>query len=119
VFSLLGQAGQQGPIQRLTGGLAAEADRVHLGDSVIAAAHGMMLQCRALHDQESVPPAGLPVAGRERQHGRDTASGNSAAEAIQAGVTPQAGDCDALWAITWRARSAARMAGTARCWKAP
>jgi hypothetical protein len=34
---------------------------------------------------------------------------DSAAEAIQAGVTPQAGDCDALWAITWRARSAAWM----------
>jgi hypothetical protein len=31
----------------------------------------------------------------------------SAAEAIQAGVTPEAGDCGALWAITWRARSAA------------
>jgi hypothetical protein len=34
---------------------------------------------------------------------------DSAAEAVQAGVTPQAGDCDALWAITWRARSAAWM----------
>ncbi len=34
---------------------------------------------------------------------------DSAAEAIQAGVTPQAGDCDALWAISWRARSAAWM----------
>ena len=34
---------------------------------------------------------------------------DSAAEAIQAGVTSQAGDCDALWAITWRARSAAWM----------
>jgi Phosphotransferase enzyme family len=34
---------------------------------------------------------------------------DSAAEAIQAGVTPQSGDCDALWAITWRARSAAWM----------
>jgi hypothetical protein len=34
---------------------------------------------------------------------------DSAAEAIQAGVTPQAGDCDALWAITCRARSAAWM----------
>ena len=34
---------------------------------------------------------------------------DSAAEAIQAGVTPEAGDRDALWAITWRARSAAWM----------
>src|ERR1700733_3671601 len=34
---------------------------------------------------------------------------DSAAEAVQAGVTPQSGDCGALWAITWRARSAAWM----------
>jgi len=34
---------------------------------------------------------------------------DSAAEAIQAGVTPDGGDCDALWAIAWRARSAAWM----------
>ncbi|TVZ05784.1 aminoglycoside phosphotransferase family protein [Trebonia kvetii] len=34
---------------------------------------------------------------------------DSAAEAAQAGVTPEAGDCDALWAIAWRARSAAWM----------
>jgi hypothetical protein len=34
---------------------------------------------------------------------------DSAAEAIQAGVTPEAGDRDALWAIAWRARSAAWM----------
>ena len=34
---------------------------------------------------------------------------DSAAEAIQAGVTPQVGDCDALWAISCRARSAAWM----------
>lgn len=34
---------------------------------------------------------------------------DSAAEAIQPGVTPEAGDFGALWAITWRARSAAWM----------
>jgi hypothetical protein len=34
---------------------------------------------------------------------------DSAAEAVQAGVTPQGGDPDALWAIAWRARSAAWM----------
>jgi len=34
---------------------------------------------------------------------------DSAAEAVQAGVTPQSGDATALWAITWRARSAAWM----------
>jgi Ser/Thr protein kinase RdoA (MazF antagonist) len=34
---------------------------------------------------------------------------DSAAEAAQAGVTPDSGDCGALWAITWRARSAAWM----------
>jgi Ser/Thr protein kinase RdoA (MazF antagonist) len=34
---------------------------------------------------------------------------DSAAEAVQAGVTPLSGDCGALWAITWRARSAAWM----------
>jgi hypothetical protein len=34
---------------------------------------------------------------------------DSAAEAVQAGVTPTSGDCGALWAITWRARSAAWM----------
>ena len=34
---------------------------------------------------------------------------DSAAEAVQAGVTPQSGDCGALWAITWRTRSAAWM----------
>lgn len=34
---------------------------------------------------------------------------DSAAEAVQAGVTPEAGDRDALWAIAWRARSAAWM----------
>ena len=34
---------------------------------------------------------------------------DSAAEAIQAGVTPQSVDGEALWAITWRARSAAWM----------
>jgi Ser/Thr protein kinase RdoA (MazF antagonist) len=34
---------------------------------------------------------------------------DSAAEAIQAGVTPQTTSCEALWAITWRARSAAWM----------
>lgn len=28
---------------------------------------------------------------------------DSVAKAIQAGVTPQAANCDALWAITWRA----------------
>ena len=36
---------------------------------------------------------------------------DSAAEAIQAGVTPQTGDCDALWAITWR--TAGRLDGAA------
>ena len=39
----------------------------------------------------------------------DYAIRDSAAEAVQAGVTPQSGDCGALWAITWRARSAAWM----------
>ena len=39
---------------------------------------------------------------------------DSAAEAVQAGVTPQSGDCGALWAITWRARSAAWMAQAPR-----
>ena len=34
---------------------------------------------------------------------------DSAAEAVQAGVTPLGGDRDALWAIAWRARSAAWM----------
>jgi hypothetical protein len=34
---------------------------------------------------------------------------DSAAEATAAGVTPQDGDSDALWAIAWRARSAAWM----------
>jgi hypothetical protein len=34
---------------------------------------------------------------------------DSAAEAVQAQVTPQSGDCGAVWAITWRARSAAWM----------
>jgi len=34
---------------------------------------------------------------------------DSAAEAVQAGVTPQSGDGGALWAIAWRARSAAWM----------
>jgi Ser/Thr protein kinase RdoA (MazF antagonist) len=34
---------------------------------------------------------------------------DSAAEVVQAGVTPQSGDCGALWAISWRARSAAWM----------
>ena len=34
---------------------------------------------------------------------------DSAAEAIQAGVTPDGDDATALWAIAWRARSAAWM----------
>ncbi len=34
---------------------------------------------------------------------------DSAAEAVQARVTAQSGDCGALWAIAWRARSAAWM----------
>jgi hypothetical protein len=34
---------------------------------------------------------------------------DSAAEAAQAGVTPEAGDGSALWSIAWRARSAAWM----------
>ena len=34
---------------------------------------------------------------------------DSAAEAIQAGVTPDSADCDALWAVAWRARSASWM----------
>jgi hypothetical protein len=34
---------------------------------------------------------------------------DSAAEAIQARVTPDQGDATALWAIAWRARSAAWM----------
>jgi Ser/Thr protein kinase RdoA (MazF antagonist) len=34
---------------------------------------------------------------------------DTAAEAIQASVTPQGGDHDAMWAIAWRARSAAWM----------
>ena len=39
----------------------------------------------------------------------DYAIRDSAAEAVQARATPQSGDCGALWAIAWRARSAAWM----------
>ena len=83
-----------------------------------------------LHDDDIAERQGLPSARARAAQLRHFADGyqlaaaerpgvvtamieyairDSAAEAIQADVTPHAGDCDALWAITWRARSAAWM----------
>jgi Phosphotransferase enzyme family len=83
-----------------------------------------------LHDDDIAERQGLPGAPARAAQLRGFAEGyrlaaagrrrlvtamieyairDSAAEAVQAGVTPQAGDCGALWAITWRARSAAWM----------
>src|SRR5579863_6267355 len=83
-----------------------------------------------LHDDDVAERQGLPSARARAAQLRYLADGyrlaasdrrglvtamieyairDSAAEAIQAGVTPEAGDRDALWAITWRARSAAWM----------
>jgi hypothetical protein len=83
-----------------------------------------------LHDDDIAERQGLPSARARAAQLRHFADGyrlaaadrpgvvtamieyairDSAAEAIQAGVTPQAGDCDALWDISWRARSAAWM----------
>jgi Phosphotransferase enzyme family len=83
-----------------------------------------------LHDDDIAERQGLPGAPARAAQLRGFAEGyrlaaagrrrlvtamieyairDSAAEAVQAGVTPQAGDCGALWAISWRARSAAWM----------
>jgi hypothetical protein len=83
-----------------------------------------------LHDDDIAERQGLPSARARARPLRHFADGcrlaaadrrglvtamidyairDSAAEAIQAGVTPQSGDRDALWAIAWRARSAAWM----------
>jgi hypothetical protein len=83
-----------------------------------------------LHDDDIAERQGLPGARARAAQLRHLADGyrlaagdrrglvtamieyairDSAAEAVQAGVTPEAGDRDALWAITWRARSAAWM----------
>jgi hypothetical protein len=83
-----------------------------------------------LHDDDIAERQGLPGARARAAQLRHFADGyrlaaadrrglvtamieyairDSAAEAVQAGVTPETGDCGALWAITWRARSAAWM----------
>jgi Phosphotransferase enzyme family len=83
-----------------------------------------------LHDDDIAERQGLPSARARAAQLRHFADGyrlaaadrpdlvtamieyairDSAAEAVQAGVTPRAGDRDALWAIAWRARSAAWM----------
>jgi aminoglycoside phosphotransferase (APT) family kinase protein len=83
-----------------------------------------------LHDDDIAERQGLPSARARAAQLRHFADGyrlaaadrrgvvtamieyairDSAAEAIQAGVTPEAGDSDALWAIAWRSRSAAWM----------
>ena len=83
-----------------------------------------------LHDDDVAERQGLPGAQERAVQLRHFADGyqlaaagrralvtamigyairDSAAEAVQAGVTPHAGDCSALWAIAWRARSAAWM----------
>jgi hypothetical protein len=67
-FSLLGQARQQGPVLRLASKLVTEAGRLRLGDGVVAAANGMMLRDRAIHDYESVLLTSRPDG--IRYHGR-------------------------------------------------
>ena len=83
-----------------------------------------------LHDDDIAERQGLPSARARAAQLRYLADGyrlaagdrrglvtamieyairDSAAEAVQAGVTPTSGDRGALWAITWRARSAAWM----------
>jgi Ser/Thr protein kinase RdoA (MazF antagonist) len=83
-----------------------------------------------LHDDDIAERQGLPSARARAAQLRHFADGyrlaaadrrgvvtamieyairDSAAEAIQAGVTPEAGGSDALWAIAWRSRSAAWM----------
>lgn len=51
VFSLLGKAGQQGPVERLSGELAAEAPQVLLGDGVITLADSVTLRDWPVHDE--------------------------------------------------------------------
>jgi hypothetical protein len=63
VAGLLGEAGQQGPVERLASQLVAEADRVFLGEGVITLADAVMLQDRALHDGSLYWPASRPVTG--------------------------------------------------------
>jgi aminoglycoside phosphotransferase (APT) family kinase protein len=83
-----------------------------------------------LHDDDIAERQRLPSAGKRAAQLRHFADGyrlpaadrrvlvtamieyairDSAAEAIQAAVTPETDDCDALWAVAWRARSAAWM----------
>ena len=83
-----------------------------------------------LHDDDIAERQGLPGAQARAAQLRSFADGyrlaaadrrglvtgmieyairDSAAEAVQARVTPQSGDRGALWAIAWRARSAAWM----------
>jgi hypothetical protein len=51
IFGLLGQAGQQRPVERLARELIAEPGRVLLGHSVVASANGVTLGNRLLHDE--------------------------------------------------------------------
>jgi len=46
IAGLLGEAGQQGPVERLVSQLVAEAGRVLFGDGVVTLADGVMLRHR-------------------------------------------------------------------------
>jgi hypothetical protein len=63
VFSLLGKAGQQSPVERLSCELAAEALQVLLGDSVITLADSVVLRDWPVHNESlhRLPLASDPI----------------------------------------------------------
>lgn len=85
---------------------------VQLHDDDIAGRQGLPnARARAAQLRHFADGYRLPRAGRRGLVTAMTeyAIRDSAAEAIQGGVTPEAGNPGALWAIAWRARSAALM----------
>jgi Phosphotransferase enzyme family len=101
-----------GPADRLEEIAATAWLNAQLHDDDIAERQGLPgAQARAAQLRHFADGYQLPAADRR---GLVTAMieyaiRDSAAETVQARVTPQSGDCGALWAITWRARSAAWM----------
>ena len=102
-----------GPTDRLDEVAAAAWLNAQLHDDDIAERQGLP-DARARAAQLRLFADGYKLAAAGRRELVTTmieyAIRDSAAEAIQAGVTPESDDRDALWAIAWRARSAAWMA---------
>jgi hypothetical protein len=101
-----------GPADRLEEIAATAWLNAQLHDDDIAERQGLpAARARAAQLRRFADGYQLPRADRQRLVTAmiEYAIRDSAAEAIQAGVTPQTGECDAVWAIAWRARSAAWM----------